>query len=132
MAEKVFTLEEAQGHISWLIDEIDSIIPKRNSVRDLQRQIDDLLGRMAGNGGQKSHEKLEEFQRDLNNVSEDIKRVVSTIIKRGILVKGIDPFLVDFPYEIESKVVHLCWREQEHSIQFWHETDTGFQGRQPL
>ena len=65
MSEKVFTLEEAQEHISWLIDEIDSIIPKRNSVRDLQRQIDDLVGRMAGNGGQNSHDRLEEFQRDL-------------------------------------------------------------------
>ena len=27
MSEKVFTIEEAQEHISWLINEIESIIP---------------------------------------------------------------------------------------------------------
>ena len=58
MSEKVFTIEEAQRHISWLINEIESIIAKRNSIRDLQRQIDELVSRMAGNGGQNSHNKL--------------------------------------------------------------------------
>ena len=33
MSEKVFTIEEAQEHISWLINEIESIIPKRNSIK---------------------------------------------------------------------------------------------------
>ena len=132
MSEKVFTIEEAQEHISWLSNEIESIIPKRNSIRELQRQIDELVSRMAGNGGQNSHNKLEEFQKELNKVSQDIKKVLSAISKRGILIKGIDPFLVDFPHKMDARLVYLCWTEGETSIKFWHEIDIGFQGRQTL
>ena len=87
---------------------------------------------MAGNGGQNSHNKLEEFQKELNKGSQDIKHVVLAISKRGILIKGIDPFLVDFPHKMGERLVYLCWREGETSIKFWHEIDIGFQGRQPL
>jgi hypothetical protein len=32
----------------------------------------------------------------------------------------------------ESRIVYLCWRLGERAIEYWHETDTGFAGRQPL
>ena len=54
------------------------------------------------------------------------------ISERGILVKGIEPGLVDFPSLKDGREVYLCWREGEAQIDFWHEVDTGFPGRQPL
>ena len=40
--------------------------------------------------------------------------------------------LVDFRTLADGREVYLCWREGEDSIEFWHEIDTGFGGRQPL
>jgi hypothetical protein len=40
--------------------------------------------------------------------------------------------LVDFPYEREGRIVYLCWKPDEDEIGWWHETDSGFVGRQPL
>ena len=40
--------------------------------------------------------------------------------------------LVDFPSDINGKRVFLCWRLGEPDVQFWHEEDAGYSGRQPL
>ena len=40
--------------------------------------------------------------------------------------------LIDFPSELDGRRVLLCWRLGEPSVQFWHDEDAGFSGRQPL
>jgi hypothetical protein len=50
----------------------------------------------------------------------------------GVELKGIDDGLIDFPTTREGRVVYLCWRLGEDEIGWWHETDGGFAGRQPL
>ena len=40
--------------------------------------------------------------------------------------------LVDFPSEMNGRHVLLCWRLGEPEVQFWHEVDAGYAGRQPL
>ncbi|MFQ5860927.1 MAG: DUF2203 family protein [Dehalococcoidia bacterium] len=37
-----------------------------------------------------------------------------------------------FPSIREGREVHLCWLLGEPEVQFWHEVDAGFPGRQPL
>ena len=37
--------------------------------------------------------------------------------------------LVDFPAEIDGKVVFLCWRSDEEDIQYYHEIEAGYAGR---
>ena len=44
----------------------------------------------------------------------------------------LDAGLVDFPGEMDGRLIYLCWRLGEPSIQHWHEIDAGFAGRQPL
>jgi hypothetical protein len=50
----------------------------------------------------------------------------------GVLFKGFDTGLVDFPGEIEGRPVLLCWQLGEEDVKFWHEENAGFIGRQPL
>jgi hypothetical protein len=57
---------------------------------------------------------------------------LSQLDQTGVLLKGIDEGLLDFPSERDGRVVYLCWRMGEDTISFWHEVDTGFSGRQPL
>jgi hypothetical protein len=40
--------------------------------------------------------------------------------------------LVDFPSEMNGRHILLCWRLGEPEVQFWHELDAGYAGRQPL
>ncbi|MGH7488523.1 MAG: DUF2203 domain-containing protein [bacterium] len=50
----------------------------------------------------------------------------------GCELKGVDEGLIDFPSEREGQTVYLCWKLGEERIEWWHELDTGFAGRQRL
>jgi hypothetical protein len=50
----------------------------------------------------------------------------------GVQVKDLDIGLLDFPCEVDGRVVLLCWKLGEKSITHWHDTSEGFAGRKPV
>jgi hypothetical protein len=52
--------------------------------------------------------------------------------RREIQVKDVARGLVDFPAVIGGKEVFLCWEQDEEDIEFWHELDAGYAGRERL
>ena len=50
----------------------------------------------------------------------------------GVVVKGVQEGLVDFPHLHDGREVYLCWKYGEEDIEYWHEVDAGFAGRTPL
>lgn len=132
MTEREFTLEEAVELVPWLVEIFRMLERPRAKARQLDAAIKDLSAKVGGNGGGSSQEQLHGQRRALREVSAEIEETVSNIRERGILVKGVEPGLVDFPHIRDGRQVYLCWREGESAIVFWHDVDTGFAGRQPL
>jgi hypothetical protein len=62
----------------------------------------------------------------------DIREVLRKFEEREILIKDLDRGLIDFPAFIGNKEVFLCWEKDEDDIEFWHDIDSGFAGREPL
>ncbi len=51
----------------------------------------------------------------------------------GVQLKDFERGLVDFPSLRDGRVVLLCWQLGEGDrLEWWHETEAGFAGRQPL
>ena len=51
----------------------------------------------------------------------------------GIQLKDYERGLIDFPSLRDGRVVLLCWQLGEgDTVEWWHDVDTGFAGRQPL
>ena len=51
----------------------------------------------------------------------------------GIQLKDYERGLIDFPAMRDGRVVLLCWQLGEGDrIEWWHDLETGFAGRQPL
>ena len=51
----------------------------------------------------------------------------------GVQMKDYARGLIDFPSLREGRVVLLCWQLGEGDrIEWWHDTESGFAGRQPL
>ena len=67
---------------------------------------------------QRTADELDAFQAELESL--------------GIQLKDRRIGLIDFPSELDGRRVLLCWRLGEPSVQFWHDEDAGFAGRQPL
>ncbi len=62
----------------------------------------------------------------------DIREILLEFYQREIQVKDLERGLIDFPALIDGKEVFLCWEQAEEDIQFWHELDAGYAGRQRL
>jgi len=51
----------------------------------------------------------------------------------GVQLKDYGRGLIDFPSLREGRVVLLCWQMGEGDrLEWWHEVEAGFAGRQPL
>ena len=62
----------------------------------------------------------------------DMKDVLMEFQRREIQVKDLDRGLLDFPAIIGGKEVFLCWEQEEEDIEFWHDLDAGYAGRERL
>ena len=51
---------------------------------------------------------------------------------REIQIKDIDRGLLDFPALRDGREVFLCWEQAEQDIEFWHDLEAGYAGRERL
>jgi hypothetical protein len=138
MTEREFTLAEARELVPWLVATFRTLELPRSRAKQLDAAIKEHSGSVNGNGNanangsSNSQGQLERLQRALREVSAEIETAVSDILDQGILLKGVEPGLVDFPHDRDGRQVYLCWREGESGIEFWHDVEVGFAGRRPL
>lgn len=62
----------------------------------------------------------------------DLQGVLREFERREIQIKDTDRGLLDFPAVIGGREVFLCWEQDEDDIEYWHDLDTGFAGREKL
>ena len=62
----------------------------------------------------------------------DIKDVLRKFHDREIQIKDLARGLIDFPALIGGREVFLCWEKDEEDIEFWHDIDSGYAGRERL
>ncbi|HVG21102.1 MAG TPA: DUF2203 domain-containing protein [Blastocatellia bacterium] len=123
--ERVFTLSEARSLIPKLRRLLARVTSERESLVSMRVEIDRAREKaQMGGGSQLGPTYLAHMIR--------FSEAVQEIEYLGVHVKDFRTGLVDFPYEREGRIVYLCWKPDEDEIGWWHETDSGFVGRQPL
>ncbi len=125
MEERIFTLAEAQSLLPRLRTLLEEIGGEWQHMRDLNPEIQKARDNAALDGFTKSGVEYVESVSHLMSLIYQIKDM-------GVLLKDADKGLCDFPYVKHGRVVYLCWQLGEDSIQYWHDIETGFTGREPL
>jgi hypothetical protein len=62
----------------------------------------------------------------------DMQATLAEFQRREIFIKDLQRGLLDFPALIGGKEVFLCWESDEDHVEFWHDLETGFGGRERL
>jgi hypothetical protein len=130
MAPRRFTLQEAERLLPRLSELLADIQARKADYETFHRRVEALGQKMKGNGHML--EDLKEAQTGLEHAAEEVNRIAEELRGTGCELKDIEQGLVDFRSEIEGRQVYLCWKLGEPTIDWWHELDTGFAGRQPL
>jgi hypothetical protein len=62
----------------------------------------------------------------------EMQQTLAEFCRRDIQIKDLDRGLVDFPAIVAGREVFLCWEQGEADIDYWHDLDAGYAGREPL
>jgi hypothetical protein len=133
MADRSFTLEEAQRLLPVLESLLRTAIDGKKLIETVDAELQDLAHRVFLSGGllvniiQVARRKAER-EKTIQRVKDTLAEIDAT----GVQVKDLDIGLLDFPCEVEGRTVLLCWKLGEKGITHWHDTSEGFAGRKPI
>ena len=121
---KHYTVEEARA----LLPQIREWLTQLHQLRHQLNQIDERLAQLLADGADLGGESVD---RRIKLFSE-LKIVLGEFDRREIQIKDVDRGLIDFPAIIAGREVFLCWEQDDEDIEFWHELDAGYAGRERL
>ena len=119
-----YTREEARALLPLIRMWLDQLTFARHELEKLDRQIAQMLGLGDDLGG----ELINRYVKTLAQCKDILQRFAG----REIMIKDLDRGLIDFPAFVGGKEVFLCWEKGEEDVEFWHDLDTGFGGRERL
>ena len=132
MADRHYTLEEAEASLPWVRDAINAMRVATAELLDARAKLGALLEAIRSNGGSTHEEEVDEARSRVKRSTTALRLPLEEFDERGIIIRDLQRGLIDFPAMREGREVYLCWLYGEERIDFWHEIDTGFAGRQPL
>ena len=125
----LFTLDEANAlvpKLEWIMARI-----QRAGI-ELRRAIDSYAEGFETPPDQDEVSGWMRGRPDLQELVAELEALVAEIESYGAQFKGLDLGLVDFPAEIDGRLVLLCWQYGEKQIAHWHDLEGGFAKRRPL
>ena len=112
---KHYTRDEAEA----LLPQLREWLAELNRLREEEQRQEKRLGGLNTEG-------LDTGGETVNN------RILAEFQRREIIIKDLSRGLIDFPALIGGKEVFLCWEADEDKVEFWHDLDTGYGGRERL
>ena len=123
---KLFTVDEANDALAEVAPSLKKIKKFYAEIGDLREsakaaaEASDRGGGMVGGS---------DYVEALYNVG----KLTTELHEKGVQLKDYDRGLIDFPCMRDGRVILLCWELGEpERIEWWHEVEAGFAGRQPL
>lgn len=122
--KKHYTVEEAR----LLMPELRKRIAELTHLRDRVTKADQRFTQLHATGCDLGGASVDEWIKDLCRMRTHL----AWFQHREIQIKDLERGLIDFPAVMAGREVFLCWEQDEEDIEFWHDLETGFAGRERL
>ena len=121
-----FSLVQANEILPTVIKKFEFVSAKKNELVKIEQQLQISLS------DTNNFEEYVTIKRQLNTAVTKFYQALEDLENTGVVVKSIEEGLLDFPSKRFDEEIWLCWKYGEKEIKFWHEKDSGFQGRKPI
>lgn len=128
---RYFTREEAEALLPQISVVLRDIQRERAAMGECAEKLNKLELRARGNGHD-LHERIARHQQEVTQCRQTLRRLIMELKRFGCELKDPATGLIDFLSLRDGHEVYLCWRLGEERINYWHEIQAGFAGRQPL
>ncbi len=124
---KLFTVKEANDLLPVIRPKLEKIRARYERVavfRDSAKAAANAAE--FGGGGMESGSVYVRCLYEIGKLTTELHEI-------GIQLKDYSRGLIDFPSMRDGRIVLLCWQlGEDEIIEWWHELEAGFTGRQPL
>ena len=122
--KKHYSREEARDLLPSVRKWLKQLRELRAWLRDCDAEFEKSLSQGSDLGGEKVNNWIKRLCQ--------LQRLAGEFESREIQLKDIDRGLIDFPAIIGGREVFLCWEQDEEDIEFWHDLESGYAGRERL
>lgn len=126
---QLFTVDQANRTLPLVRKIVEDVVTQHRRWRETILELD--LVASTAHGGE-LRQRAEQLEREAQALAREIDGYQRELEALGIQLKDRRLGLIDYPSEMNGRHVLLCWRLGEPEVQFWHEVDGGYAGRQPL
>lgn len=121
-----FTITSANEKLPKIEEKFKHVVKLKNEIIKIEQELSSALTPTS------KFEQYVTIKQKLNSVVTKFYQAIEDLENTGVVIKGIEEGLLDFPSKRFDEEVWLCWKEGEKEIKFWHEKDVGFSGRKPI
>jgi hypothetical protein len=122
--ERHYTVEQANAALGFALERIERLRAARVQLGDEEARAA-LSAAGPGNGGGEPGRVVSEAFLELRTALVELQEM-------EIVLRDLERGLIDFPTIRDGREAYLCFEEGEDEISYWHDPETGFDGREPL
>lgn len=126
---QLFTVEQANRTLPLVRKIVEDVVQQHRRWRETIMELDLVSSTTRSDA---PHERAEQLEQQALAQARELDGYQKELEALGIQLKDPRIGLVDFPSDMNGRIVLLCWHLGEPEVQFWHELDAGYAGRQPL
>jgi hypothetical protein len=132
-SERYFTVAEANA----MLPRIEALLDR---LSELYEEVSSLFGELNNQGISPREEdasdddppEVKEKRAKLRDVAAELQEGINEVNGLGCVLKDLEGGLVDFLSRRGGQTVYLCWRRGEPEVSWWHDLQSGYQGRRPI
>ena len=121
-----FTIKSANEALPAVIAKFNNLKKQKNEIIKAEQELQLIMSSTD------SFEKYITQKQKLNSEMTKFYQLIEELEATGVSLKGLDQGLLDFPSKRFDEDVWLCWKDGETEIKFWHDMNSGFNGRKPI
>jgi hypothetical protein len=119
-----YTVDQANAALDWVAERLEKLRAAREQLSDEEARA--ALGEAAPSNGGGAPGRV------VSEAFLQLQRTLGELQAMEVVLRDLERGLVDFPAMRDGREVYLCWEAGEPAIEFWHDLDAGYGGRQPL
>jgi hypothetical protein len=121
---KHYSLEEARKLLPQVRQWLNELEKLQEQLEPLNKRVASMIGLGDDVGGESVNTQVKTLAA--------CKLILNEFREREIQIKDFSRGLVDFPSLRDGREIFLCWEKDEDDIEFWHDLDCGFAGREKI
>ena len=121
-----FTIKSANEALPGVIEKFNNLKKQKNEIIKSEQELQIIMS------STENFEKYITQKQKLNSEMTKFYQLIEELEATGVSLKGLEQGLLDLPSKRFDEDVWLCWKDGETEIKFWHDMNSGFNGRKPI